>query len=511
MEILHNERMFLTYFLQLFDKFKTGNFIIDSIISSLLIGFITYFSQLYIHNFSWDNINIYKFLNNYFYSKKIITIEGRRLLSSTNFWSSLEPNYSDNFKALWNYIVENVDNNNEILNMREILCNYRNYDFEKQSETLFVVDQQKSFPIDKKNNIFAKCSIDIDQNNDEKNSTKYEVIRLEIFSSKKSTLYLKNFIEEIKDNYLKKIREQRKNTQYIYTLIKNKFEESKNELWSECSFKSTRNFNNMFFDEKKNILKKINFFINNKQWYIDKGIPYSLGIGLHGPPGTGKTSFIKSLANMFPERHLIVLSFKLIKTKEQLDDFFFESKYNSNNKEEIDFSKKIIIFEDIDCETSILLKRNNKEKTTNHQENLLRELLNSDSSSEMKTSNSIQNNSSSKSNFQTSEKLTLDDILNLWDGIKETTGRIMIISSNYYEKLDPALIRPGRIDITLKLDLASHNVINDMYYNFYKKHIPKTKLNKIKEHFFSPAQLTNFFYYSENNNEFINKLIENSK
>ena len=51
MEILHNERMFLTYFLQLFDKFKTGNFIIDSIISSLLIGFITYFSQLYIHNF----------------------------------------------------------------------------------------------------------------------------------------------------------------------------------------------------------------------------------------------------------------------------------------------------------------------------------------------------------------------------------------------------------------------------------------------------------------------------
>jgi len=44
-----------------------------------------------------------------------------------------------------------------------------------------------------------------------------------------------------------------------------------------------------------------------------------------------------------------------------------------------------------------------------------------------------------------------DDILNAWDGIIETPGRILIISSNHYEKLDPALVRPGRIDITLEL------------------------------------------------------------
>ena len=38
--------------------------------------------------------------------------------------------------------------------------------------------------------------------------------------------------------------------------------------------------------------------------------------------------------------------------------------------------------------------------------------------------------------------------LNLWDGIRETPGRIIVITSNHYDQLDPALIRPGRIDMT---------------------------------------------------------------
>ena len=68
-------------------------------------------------------------------------------------------------------------------------------------------------------------------------------------------------------------------------------------------FESARTFNNIFFDGKKELITKIDFFLKNRKWYYEKGIPYSLGIGLHGPPGTGKTSLIKALSGTLTTRH----------------------------------------------------------------------------------------------------------------------------------------------------------------------------------------------------------------
>ena len=70
-------------------------------------------------------------------------------------------------------------------------------------------------------------------------------------------------------------------------------------------------------------------------------------------------------------------------------------------------------------------------------------------------------------NKQSEDKLTLSFILNIIDGIRETPGRVLIITSNYYDKLDKALIRPGRIDISLEMKLATIDIIEEMFNHFY--------------------------------------------
>jgi chaperone BCS1 len=283
--------------------------------------------------------------------------------------------------------------------------------------------------------------------------------------------------------------------------------------WREDIFESYRNFNNIFFDGKPEILAKINYFLDNRDWYIEKGIPYSLGIGLHGPPGTGKTSFIKALAN-YTNRHIIILSLKTIKTKRQLEQFFFENKYNDKNENNsISFNKKIIVFEDIDCVGDIVLDRKSKEnKTKSKKTNAKTKDKNVNIGDVIQSICELNESGTCKVPSITDDQaITLDDILNLWDGIRETPGRILIISSNHYDKLDSALTRPGRIDITHELSNASHNVISDIYLHLFGNKIDKNMLSKVKEYFYSPAELINMYVSYKNENEFLKRLLQNKK
>ena len=89
------------------------------------------------------------------------------------------------------------------------------------------------------------------------------------------------------------------------------------------------------------------------------------------------------------------------------------------------------------------------------------------------------------------DKITLSYILNIIDGIRETPGRILIITSNYYDKLDKALIRPGRIDITLEMKNASKDIIKSMYNHYYNSILPDDLYNKIEDYKLSPAKIVN--------------------
>jgi chaperone BCS1 len=408
-------------------------------------------------------------------------------------------------------IISNIKINNSIFEIKEFITT-RKWDGNTESD-LFIVTQRPRFLYNKDLQIYVNTYIDNGNLTDGKNDSKAQIekITITLYSYKSSIDTIQTHVEKIKNEYLNNIEKSRVNKRYIYSLISSKEPEQNYDCWKEYEFETTRTFDNMFFEGKKDILNKVDFFLNNKQWYYDNGIPYSLGIGLHGPPGTGKTSFFKSLARM-TGRHIVVISLKLIKTKNQLEQYFYEDTYNDNNKlGSIGFSNKIIIFEDIDCMGDIVWnreKRDVKEKETKQKDSnneivsVLQKLVDKeDSTTSCLIKPSVED-----------APITLDDILNVFDGLKETPGRIIGISSNYYDKLDQALIRPGRIDITINLYNATREIIAEMFSNYYKEKMSPAKVKKIKDRFYSPAEIINCYVLNKDDPEnFISRLIQNKK
>ena len=379
-----------------------------------------------------------------------------------------------------NYYVSNLDSCKHL--------KYINY---------FYIDNDQEFLVNE--NIYCRAR----GKTNEKEEVSYS---LELYSYNLQLKCLKKFVEELKEKYIFEQNNKLGNKKFYFdehhvNLMKNqdnsiKFSTAPNELsFKMTQFNTNKSLKNVFGKHLDVVKERIDLFCNHPEWYEEKGIPYTLGILLHGPAGTGKTSLIKALAGD-TKRHIFNIKLLPDTTQTQLNNLFFNERVRiirNGNTEfyNIPLDNRIYVMEDIDCNNDILLDRKyrsdlNEDKSKQNDysdyncsfeanyDQIHNVFSNNFGNYENSNKNKTDlNDLSLKKNLQNleednNEQVTLSFLLNLLDGILETPGRILIMTSNYPDKLDQALIRPGRIDINLEVGYCNTEMINDMFKYFYK-------------------------------------------
>ncbi|KAL3515147.1 hypothetical protein ACH5RR_022049 [Cinchona calisaya] len=213
--------------------------------------------------------------------------------------------------------------------------------------------------------------------------------------------------------------------------------------WQSIKLDHPATFDTLAMDTelKKMIMDDLDKFVKRREFYRQVGKAWKRGYLLYGPPGTGKSSLIAAMAN-----HLNFDIYDL-----ELSDIHANSDlrrlliYTAN--------RSILVVEDIDCTLEL-------EDRKAEQEAL--KILRSTQTSQAQTINIIRKNKTNQ--------VTLSGLLNFIDGLWSSCGdeRIIVVTTNHKEDLDPALLRPGRMDMHIHMSYCTPCAFKTLAYNYLK-------------------------------------------
>ena len=441
-------------------KVESGYIILDIIYMVSLSSFIFYIIQP-----NFKSMFMKKIENYIYYWNRTNRIK----------FSSSKNGNSMRQKAIMYYISKKNDPSIKVLcEILEVKYNNNTDDYDDRKTGLYRVDQDTIFNIDM--NIMGRVYYEEKEKSDYGTKIIYiEYIFLEIFSSKLSMNTMESWVEKRLKEYENHLQDKIVDNQLLFDVGYNMKEKTLDVTYS--SWQSNVTFENRFFTNKDMIFDKINFFMNNMEWYRERGIPYTMGFLLWGEPGCGKTGFIKALMN-HTGRHGINIKlnnkFDMNRLKDIMtNDIIADVKIPQNNR--------IFIFEDIDCMGEMVHSRDKEDTKLDEHVN-----LNPKESRDLLLEKLINQEESYNNN--------MSYFLNILDGLQECPGRIIVMTTNKPEVLDGALIRPGRIDHNIHFTLATLEDTISIIEFYWKEKISSTylkKLNGIKHNILSHAMIVN--------------------
>lgn len=188
------------------------------------------------------------------------------------------------------------------------------------------------------------------------------------------------------------------------------------EQWHLSDTKPRRSLDSVVLDAgvARKLHDDIHEFFARREWYAQMGIPWRRGYLFHGPPGTGKTSVAYALAG---ELRLKLATLSL--TNPKLNDHSIADLLQRTPP------RSLILIEDIDAFFNAREKQDAR------------------------------------------IEVSFSGLLNALDGVGAQEGRIVVLTTNHRERLDAALIRPGRIDVEVELGNASAAQLQGLVLRFH--------------------------------------------
>ena len=285
----------------------------------------------------------------------------------------------------------------------------------------------------------------------------------------RSTKPIKDLILETRDKHLSK--------QTSKTVVRRPSPKEQRgrgrSAWTKVAVRPSRPMTTVVLDDtqKTKVLEDINEFLHPRtpRWYANRGIPYRRGYLFYGPPGTGKTSLSFALAGVFGlDIYCLSLSEATL-TEEDLIMLF-----NSLPK------RCVVLLEDIDSagvlrkkpDTEDDEKANHKshgkkgEKESKDEDNDAASSIAKEVARAVKSATDA-SEASRKGPSLNNQGITMSGLLNAIDGVASQEGRVLVMTTNYPQKLDDALIRPGRVDLKVEFTLASKQQIRELFLRMY--------------------------------------------